>query len=357
MRPSVKPDGKEVAGTELATPRSQQFAGLAIPVPTAATYDTVTEGRTGWRFVLTTRWIAFIVGVLVYAAGCAAGVIWQAQLGQQIAQFNATTIRRNFDAPAVPLVRVLPSLGAYRASEQWKPVTATGNYLVARQLYVRNRTCGSDTGFEVLTPLQLASGRDFVVDRGCVDSSSANPNNPTAAAPPPPGTVTVTARIVAGEAPQGAVSASEADEPDAGNQVDSIDLRQLAPRLDAPTYTGAYGMLASEQPAPSKSLHRVLSGKPTVDGSAQVGTIFATALYSLVGLGIFGYALREKFRFVNRFDPRLWAREWKRIQRLARKPYTDAEIEDLILDGYPLASIPALEAATKSQQELERGQN
>jgi cytochrome oxidase assembly protein ShyY1 len=351
MPPSVKPDGKEVTST-----RSQQFAGLAIPVPTAATYDTVTEGKTGWRFVLTKRWIAFIVGVLVYAAGCAAGVIWQAQLGQQIAEFNAT-ISRNFDAPAVPLDRVLPSLGAYRASEQWKPVTATGTYLVARQFYVRNRTCGSDTGFEVLTPLRLASGRDFVVDRGCVDSSSANPNDPTTAAPPPTGTVTVTARIVAGEAPQGAVSASEADEPDAGNQLDSIDLHQLAPRLDAPTYTGAYGMLASQQPAPTKSLHRVLSGKPTVDGSAQEGTIFATALYSLVGLGIFGYALREKFRFVNRFDPRLWAREWKRIQRLARKPYTDAEIEDLILDGYPLASIPALEAATKPQQELEPGQN
>jgi hypothetical protein len=55
---------------------------------------------------------------------------------------------------------------------------------------------------------------------------------------------------------------------------------------------------------------------------------------------------------VNRFDPRLWAREWKRIQRLARKPYTDAEIEDLLIDGYPLSSIPVIEAATKSNGEV-----
>ena len=325
-------------GNEVVTTPPRRFAGLAIPVPTAATYDTVTEGKTGWRFILTGRWIAFIVGALVFAAGCAAGIIWQAQLGQQIAAFNAT-VSRNFDAPAVPLDRVLPSLGGYAASEQWKPVTVTGTYLVSGQFYVRNRTCGSDTGFEVLTPLRLPSGRDFVIDRGCVDASSANPNDPSAAAPPPSGTVSVIARIVASEGLQGSVTASEADAKNAGNEVDSIDLHQLAPRLDAPTYTGAYGMLASQRPAPTKSLHRVLTGKPTVDGSAQQGTIFATALYTLVGLVIFGYALREKFRFVNRFDPRLWAREWKRIQRLARKPYTDAEIEDLIIDGYSPAGI------------------
>jgi hypothetical protein len=66
-----------------------------------------------------------------------------------------------------------------------------------------------------------------------------------------------------------------------------------------------------------------------VDASAQEGTIFGTVLYAIVGLVIFGYALRSKFRFVNRFDPRLWQREWKRIQRKAAKPLTDAEIEDL----------------------------
>jgi cytochrome oxidase assembly protein ShyY1 len=346
------PDGNEV----VSTPASSRFAGLAIPVPTAATYDTVTEGKTGWRFVLTGRWIAFVLGVIVYAAGCAAGVIWQAQLGAQIDQFNAT-VSRNFDAPPVRLDRVLPSLTAYSAAEQWTRVAAIGSYLDSKQLYVRNRTCGDDTGFEVLTPLLLPTGRVLVIDRGCVDSSSLNPNDPLKPAPPPSGTVSVVARIVASEPPQGAVSASEAGQRVDANQVDSIDLRQIAPRLAAPTYTGAYGMLVSQRPAPASSLHPVLSGRPTVDASAQQGTIFATILYALVGAIIFGYALREKFRFVNRFDRRLWAREWRRIQRLARKPYTDAEIEDLLIEGYPLASIPVLEAPTRRdrRRELETG--
>jgi cytochrome oxidase assembly protein ShyY1 len=346
-----KPDGNEVASTRA---RSQRYAGLAIPTQTAATYDTVTEGKTGWRFIFTKRWVAFIVGVLVYAVGCTAGVIWQAQLGQQIAQFN-TTVSQNFNLPAVPLARILPSLGAYSAAKQWTPITATGTYVASKQLYVSDRTCGADTGFEILTPLRMANGRDLVIDRGCVDSSAANPNYPAAVAPPPTGTVSVTARIVASEAPKGTVVASQADQRQVRNQVDSIDLRQIAPRLGAPTYTGAYGMLDSQQPAPAHSLHPVLSGRPTVDASAQEGTIFATVLYALVGLVIFGYALREKFRFVNRFDPRLWEREWKRIQRLARKPYTDAEVEDLLIDGYPLANIPVLEDATKREDRPELG--
>jgi cytochrome oxidase assembly protein ShyY1 len=330
---------KEVA----ARPSSPHFSGLALPVPTAATYDVATEGKTGWRFVLTPRWVAFVVGVIVYAGGCTAGVIWQWQLGQQIAQFNAT-VSQNFDAPAVPVRDILPTLGSYSATEQWRPVTATGTWTTSRQLYVSERTCGSDTGFEVLTPLRLSDGRMLVVDRGCVRSSPANPTLPLPAAAPPIGTVKVTARIVASESAKGAAAVS-------GNQVDAIDLRQIAEKLDTPTFTGAYGMLESQSPAPVHALHKVLSGKPTVDGSAQLGTIFGTALYAVVGLGIFGYALREKFRFVNRFDPRLWRRELKRIQRLARKPYTDAEIEDLLIDGYSLDTIRALSAGAAAPAE------
>jgi cytochrome oxidase assembly protein ShyY1 len=339
---------------DLAPTRPQSFGGLMLPVQTAATYDTVTEGKTGWRFLITGRWIAFVLGAAVYLAGCVGGVLWQASIGQQIATFNAT-VSRNFDAPAVPLDRVLPSLNSSEASRQWKPATATGTYVTAGQLYVRARTCGADTGFEVLTPLKLAGGREFIVDRGCVDASAANPNVPVAAAAPPTGAVTVTARVVASEAAKGSVTASQADE-QGTDQVDSIDLPSIAARTGTPTFTGAYGLLVSQSPAPARSLHSVLAGRPTIDESLQAGTIFATVLYVIVGLVIFGYALREKFRFVNRFDPRLWAREWKRIQRLARKPYTDAETEDLLIDGYPLGNIHSNEVASqqKPSRELDR---
>ena len=76
----------------------------------------------------------------------------------------------------------------------------------------------------------------------------------------------------------------------------------------------------------------VISGRPILDSSGQSATTFAIGLYLIVGLVIFGFALREKFRWVNRFDPRLWRRELKRIQRLARKPYTEEELEDQWID-------------------------
>jgi hypothetical protein len=344
-------------GKELEPRRPQQFAGLAVPMPTAATYDVVTEGRTGWRFLFTKRWIAFILGVIVYAAGCVGGVLWQWQLGAQIAEFNAT-VSENFDAPAIPLGRALPTLDSYRPAGQWQPVTASGTYDTAKQVVVRNRTCGSDTGFEVITPLRLTDERYFLIDRGCVEASGANPNQPVAIAPPPRGAVVVTARVVAGEGSKGDVPAGASESSGASEspgdivEVDSIDPRQIARFLDAPTYSGAYGLLAMQKPAAAHPLHAVLTARPTVDGSAQEGTIFATTLYALVGLGIFGYALREKFRFVNRFDPRLWAREWRRIQRLARKPYTDAEIEDLLLDGKTFSAIRALETSVTAEQEI-----
>ncbi len=195
----MEPGTNDVVSRRSTSTRS---SGLSIPVPTAATYDVATEGKTGWRFVLSRRWIAFVVGVIVYAGGCAAGVIWQWQLGQQIAQFNAT-VGQNFDAPAVPVGDILLALPSYSATEQWRPVTATGSYVTAQQLYVGERTCGSDTGFEVLTPLLLTDGRMLVVDRGCVAASAADPTVPTSAAPPPTGTVTVTARIVASESAKG----------------------------------------------------------------------------------------------------------------------------------------------------------
>jgi len=46
--------------------------GLPAPKPTKATYDTTTDGRTGWGFVVTPKWTA----ALVVAAASAVGAIF-----------------------------------------------------------------------------------------------------------------------------------------------------------------------------------------------------------------------------------------------------------------------------------------
>jgi hypothetical protein len=73
--------------------------------------------------------------------------------------------------------------------------------------------------------------------------------------------------------------------------------------------------------------------------------ILGALLYLAVGIGIVVFVVREKYRNVNRLDPRLWIRELRRVQRRARKPLTDAEMEDWILDhrGHGAPALPALE--------------
>ncbi len=321
--------GKELARAEADRAELAELArefrsyGLAIPVPTAATYDLSTEGKTGLRFLLTRRWLIYFAAAILFVGSLLAAAVWQVGQWQQINAYNATVIA-NFGKSAVPLDRVLPTLDAFENSKQWMPVTVGGTYSASQQLVVRNRTCATIDGSEVLTPLRTSTGKVFVIDRGCVAGSVAPA--------PPAGPVDVTAHVVAGEGYRGRP---------AGNQLDSIDLTQVASTLGAPTYTGAYGLLISQEPA-AKALAPVIQGRPILDSSGQSATTFAIGLYLIVGLVIFGAALRDKFRWVNRFDPRLWRRELKRIQRLARKSFSEEELEDQWIDRGSAPRVAAL---------------
>ncbi len=317
---------------ELAELKEQfRSYGLAIPVPTAATYDNTTEGKTGLRFVLTRRWLVYFAAAVVFVGSLVAAAVWQVGQWQQINAYNSTVVA-NYGKPVAPLDSVLPTLHSFRSADQWLPVSVSGTYSTAQQLVVRNRTCANIDGSEVLTPLRTAAGNMFLIDRGCVEGSVI----PS----PPSGVVSITAHVVVGESYGGRP---------AGNQLESIDLPQIASMLGAPTYTGAYGLLVSQEPA-SKALEPVISGRPILDSSGQSATTFAIGLYLVVGLVIFGAALREKFRWVNRFDPRLWRRELKRIQRLARKKFSEEELEDQWIDRGTGSSVAALGAGSATDR-------
>ena len=231
-----------VAGNELSRAASDRAElaelqeqlrsyGLAIPVPTAATYDLATEGKTGVRFLLTRRWLIYFAAAILFVGSLVAAAVWQVGQWQQINAYNST-VAGNYGKSAVPLEAVLPTLHSFHDAQQWLPVTVSGTYSTAQQFVVRNRTCANIDGSEVLTPLRTAAGSVFLIDRGCVPGS-AIPS-------PPAGVVSVTARLIAGEAYKGRPF---------GNQLDSVDLAQAASRLDVPTYTGAYGLLMSQEPA------------------------------------------------------------------------------------------------------------
>lgn len=294
--------------------------------PTAATYDVVTEGLTGWRFVITRRWIGYILCAVAFAIICGFLSHWQLDRGRQAVAYNAL-VHSNFYSAPVPLQKELPTLTSYTSDQEWKRVTVTGRYLARDQLFVRNRTVDDNTGFEVLTPLRMKNGDVFVIDRGWVAASEDNDIYPAHEPAPPSGTVTVVARLEAGEPKFGGI-------PSIKNQIESIDLTQVEQRVGGAVYTGAYGQLDTQDPAVPSHLRRVVISPPTVGEGLHWSYMIQWILFALIGFFGLGYAIRTEFRRLNADDPEERAREAERVRKRALKAFTDEETEDELLDGF-----------------------
>ena len=276
---------------------------------------------TGWRFLLSRRWAGYLALTIVFAIVCVLLAMWQlARRDEAVAEI--TRVEQNFDAEPAPLTEVLPELDSYDPSEEWLTVSMTGEYLVDDQVLVRNRPLGGDIGFDVLVPFRLSNGDVFVVDRGWVPTGQEQ-DVPDAIPAAPTGTVSVVARLKAGEPhldSRGAVA----------GQVATIELPLIAEQIGQPTYTGAYGLLASEDPAPAERPQAVV--KPTPDEGAHLSYTFQWFCFGLLGFFGLGYIIRQEYRRVNEDDPEEQERAAERERRrLAKK--SDAQVEDEILDS------------------------
>jgi surfeit locus 1 family protein len=105
------------------------------------------------------------------------------------------SLRRQYDAAATAAPVALASLPAVAdwPSLRYRPVTATGEYLADRQIFIDNKVAAGRAGFHVVTPLALADGRVVLVNRGWIAQKSSRAVLPDA--PPPPGVATVRGRI------------------------------------------------------------------------------------------------------------------------------------------------------------------
>jgi cytochrome oxidase assembly protein ShyY1 len=298
----------------------------ALERKTVAVYDTTTEGMVGLEFVRTRRWLVYIAAAIVFAVACGFLANWQYDRGRKAVSYNAR-IEQNWKAAPMPLASVLPKLDSYRFADDFQRATVSGEYLADEQLYVRTRPCGDSTGFEVLTPLRAEDGKVLVVDRGCLDASATDPQRPASTPKPPAGPVELVVRIEPGEAAKGSTPAIE-------NQIESIDLKQVQRRLGGEVYTGAYGLLDSQSPAPAAQLGSVLASPPTAGTVVHWSYMVQWALFGVLGFVGLWYALRLEFRRINADDPEERERARKRRQKAARKKFTDAETEDEILDGF-----------------------
>jgi cytochrome oxidase assembly protein ShyY1 len=275
----------------------------------------------GWKFAFTRRWAGYLALTILFAAVCSGLGLWQlARRADALAEMGK--VETNYAADPVPLAEALPGLEAFSESQKWLPVVMTGTYLTDDELIVRNRPLQINPGFEVLTPLLLADGSVFIVNRGWLPTGQT-PDAPASVPAAPAGVVTVVARLKSGEPLLAGRSAT-------GNQIATINLDDVATRLDLPTYTGAYGLMASEDPAPDE--RPVAVTRPVKDEGPHLSYAFQWFVFALMGFVGLGWAIRQEYRTVNFDEPDERLRAAERARRQAAKPRSDSEIEDELID-------------------------
>ena len=262
------------------------------------------------------RWGAYLALVVVFAIACGLLSWWQwARRAETITQGKLVT--ENYETAPVSVDTLLPSLNSWKAGEEWRPVELRGHYLRDEQLLARNRPYNANPGFEVLVPFQLDDGTVFIVDRGWL-SIGDRQDTPDVVPPPPTGAVTVVARLQQSEpvlpgrtAPHG--------------QVASINLPTVAKLAGTPkTYTGAYGLLATESPATATRPRAV--EEPVPDEGPHLSYAIQWIAFGLLAFfGLFWAFRRER---------RIAALPMGE-QAAARSPRlrnSDTDAEDAILD-------------------------
>ena len=218
---------------------------------------------------------------------------------------------------------MLPQLDSWDADDKWIPVVMTGHYLLDEQLLARGRPLDGNAGFEVLVPFELEDGTVFIVDRGWLPVGNSQ-DEPDVVPDAPQGEVTVVVRLKGGEPTVAGRSAPE-------GQVATINLPAIAELLDRPTYTGAYGLLDSEDPAPATRPTAVT--KPVPDEGPHLSYAFQWLVFGILAFIGLGWAVRHEYRALNRDDPKERERAEKRQRKADAKPRSDAQIEDELLDA------------------------
>jgi len=285
----------------------------------------VTDSKTaGWRFAFSRRWLGYVAFAIVFAIACGFLSNWQLARSKEAAAANAL-VTRNFDSQPVALTDELPTLGSYSPKQEWTRVTVTGTYERDQQLLARNRPFNGNPGFEVLTPLRTADGSIFIIDRGWVPTGNTTdaPDHVPAA---PGGTVTVIARLKSSEPAIAGRSAT-------GDQVGTIQLSVVKQKLDgADVYTGAYGLLDTEDPAPATAPTPTVTSPPSQDEGLHWSYMIQWIIFALIGFFGLGYALITEYRKLNSHDPAEQARAAERDRR-RRAKRTDSDVEDELLDA------------------------
>ncbi|GHG40549.1 hypothetical protein GCM10012320_02090 [Sinomonas cellulolyticus] len=239
-----------------------------------------------YRFLFSRRWLSYLVLAIIFAIACVLLSRWQMSRLDE-AKANVDLVTRNYDATPVPFAQAAGDFSSLPAGHEWKQVELHGSYQTADTRVVRNRPNNGQPGYEVVVPFRTDSGQTVIVDRGWLPIGNKEQGRPDTVPAPPAGAATVVVRLRPSEpaldrgAPEG--------------QLASIDLPAYAQQLSYPILTGAYGLLASEDPAPAQPAPAALP-KPQPDEGTHLSYALQWLAFAVLMFIGFGYAARQQAR-------------------------------------------------------------
>ncbi|GAA3145714.1 SURF1 family protein [Nonomuraea roseoviolacea] len=235
-----------------------------------------------YRFLLTPRWIALHVVVLLVIPAFVFLGRWQFGRFEERSA-NSHDVTANLAAAPVPL-ESLAGQGVKEA-DRFRTVTATGTYDPAHALVVRRRPQDGRPGFYVLTPLKLADGRAVIVNRGWV-KVGATADTPPDVPTPPGGQVTVTGRLRLGETEESSGIKERPGLPP--GQVLLIDPASIGKGLPYRLLDG-YVELTRQQPATDPAPAPV--PEPDVGAGGGLNFAYGVQWWLFIGVAVGGWIL------------------------------------------------------------------
>jgi cytochrome oxidase assembly protein ShyY1 len=236
-----------------------------------------------WGFLLSRRWVGFAVVVLLLAWGAWWLGEWQFDRLEERQDRNAI-IERNETLPPAPVSEVLPADGDVAETDEWRVITATGEYDEADTVIVRYRTRDGASGVDVVVPLVLDDGRAVLVDRGWWPTEASGGTADDVPSPPE-GEVTIT-----GWARADATGDSTAVSDQSTRAISSVEIGEA---LDRELLRG-FVELRSEDPAPDEPLSPV--ELPELDNGPHFFYGLQWWFFGLLAVFGFGYLARDERR-------------------------------------------------------------
>ena len=238
-----------------------------------------------YRFLFSSKWLGYFVLAVIFATACVFLGRWQMdRRAETLAEINRVV--SNYSATPIPFAEIKDQFNTLDPEREWTQVQLRGSYDLDGQRVVRNRPLNGQPGYDVVVPFRLTTGEAVVIDRGWLPIGNNTPGRPDVVPDPPTGQVTVVARLKPAE--------PKLDRGAVDGQLASIDLAGFASELPYPIATGAYGQLASEDPA-VQPMPTPFPKPATEEGTHLSYSLQWFAFGVLMFIG-FGYAARQQAR-------------------------------------------------------------